>query len=215
MLCGKAWPHQSTTCLEVTMSLKPVFTLSASVFLLFAAPAFAASSWPSANLLSSGASDNCASVSAAAQASGRATDADVAKCTLAVKLAYHDRARAEALNNRSILYYVHGEYGAALADNTAALKLDDRSAEAIVNRGSIFLAQHRPQAAIANFDRALTFNPAHPENVYFNRALAREDAGDLNGAYADYAEAARLDPQWDKPKQQMNRFSITRQRPIS
>jgi tetratricopeptide (TPR) repeat protein len=207
--------RQSTHILEVTMSLKSVFTLSAGALLLLAAPAFAASSWPSASLLSSGASDDCASASEAARESGHATDADLAKCTLAVKLAYQDRARAEALNNRSVLYYVRGEYGTALVDSTAALKLDDSMAEAIVNRGSIFLMQHRPEAAIANFNRALAFNPAHPEKVYFNRAMAREDAGDLNGAYADFAEAANRDPQWNEPRQQMNRFSITRQRPMS
>jgi tetratricopeptide (TPR) repeat protein len=88
-------------------------------------------------------------------------------------------------------------------------------AEAIVNRGSIFLVEHRANDAVANFNRALQFNPAHPEKVYFNRAMAREDMGDLDGAYADYAEAARLAPQWDKPREEMGRFSITRQRPMS
>ena len=88
-------------------------------------------------------------------------------------------------------------------------------AEAIVNRGSIFLVQHRPQAAAANFERALMFNPAHPEKVYFNRALAREEMGDLSGAYADYAEAAKLAPQWEQPKREMIRFTIVRQKPTS
>ena len=90
-----------------------------------------------------------------------------------------------------------------------------RMAEAIVNRGSIFLVQHRPQAAAANFERALMFNPAHPEKVYFNRALAREEMGDLGGAYADYAQAAKLAPQWEQPKREMIRFTIVRQKPTS
>jgi tetratricopeptide (TPR) repeat protein len=183
--------------------------------LFAAAPAFAASSWPSADLLAAGTADACATATAQSQAGGNATDADLSKCTLAAKFAYYDRARAEALNNRSVLHFVRAEYDAALADSTQALKLDDSMAEAIVNRGSIFLMQHRPEAAAANFSRALMFNPAHPEKVYFNRAMAREDMGDLNGAYADYAEAAKLDPQWDQPKREMNRFSITRQRPMS
>jgi tetratricopeptide (TPR) repeat protein len=197
------------------MSLKALLSLSAGALILAVAPALAASHWPSADLLSSGAADNCASASLASQESGRAADADLQKCTLAVKLAYYDRERAEALNNRSVLYYARGDYNAALADSTAALKLDDRMAEAIVNRGSIFLMQHRAEAAIANFDRALMFNPVHPERVYFNRAVAREDAGDVTGAYADYAMAAKLDPSWERPRQEMNRFSITRRQPIS
>lgn len=198
------------------MSLKSCLTISASaIMLLSAAPAFALSSWPSASLLASGTADNCAAISAAAQESGRATDGALADCSMAVKLAYLPSSRAEVLNNRSVLHYVRGEYDAALADNTAALKLNDRMAEAIVNRGSIYLVQHRPQAAAANFDRALMFNPAHPEKVYFNRAMAREDMGDLNGAYADYAQASKLAPQWEQPKREMSRFSTIRQKPMS
>ena len=198
------------------MSLKSCLSLSAgAIMLLSAMPAFAVTSWPSTSLLASGTADSCAAASAAAQENGRASNADLANCTLAVRLAISDSARAEVLNNRSVLLYAHGDYGAALADNTAALKINDRMAEAIVNRGSIFLVQHRPQAAAANFDRALMFNPAHPEKVYFNRALAREDMGDVNGAYADYAQASRIAPQWEQPRREMTRFTIVRQKPMS
>jgi tetratricopeptide (TPR) repeat protein len=198
------------------MSLKSCFSLSVGVALLLgAAPAFAAAKWQSSSVLATGMADSCAAASDAAQEGSRATDAALANCTLAVKLAYYDKARAEVLNNRSLLHYVRGEYDAALADNTAALKLNDQMAEAIVNRGSIFLVQHRPQAAAANFERALTFNPAHAEKVYFNRAMAREEMGDLNGAYADYAQAAKFAPQWEQPKREMMRFNIVRQKPMS
>jgi tetratricopeptide (TPR) repeat protein len=198
------------------MSLKSCLSLSAGAIMMLAAvPSFAVTTWPSASLLASGPADSCAAASASAQEGGRVTDAALANCSLAVKYAIHDGARAEVLSNRSVLHYARGEYDAALADNTAALKLNDRMAEAIVNRGSIYLVQHRPQAAAANFDRALMFSPAHLEKVYFNRALAREDMGDLNGAYADYAQAARLAPQWDQPKREMIRFTIVRQKPMS
>ena len=198
------------------MSLKSCLSISAGAIMMLAAvPAFAVTSWPSASLLASGTADSCAAASATAQEGGRATDAALANCSLAVKYAIHDGARAEVLSNRSVLHYARGEYDAALADNTAALKINDRMAEAIVNRGSIYLVQHRPQAAAANFDRALMFSPTHPEKVYFNRALAREDVGDLNGAYADYAQAAKLAPQWDQPRREMTRFSIMRQKPTS
>ena len=198
------------------MSLKSCLSISAgAIMLLTALPALASTSWPSASLLASGTADNCAAASAQAQDSGHASDAALANCTMAVKLAIGDTARAQVLNNRSVVLYTRGEYGAALNDTTAALKNNDRMAEAIVNRGSIYLVQHRAQAAAANFDRALSFNPAHPEKVYFNRALAREDMGDTNGAYADYAQASRLAPQWEQPKREMTRFTIVRQRPIS
>src|SRR5689334_6165453 len=121
------------------MSLKSCLSISVGVtMLLAAAPAFAAAAWQSSSVLATGMADSCAAASAAAQEGGRATDAALANCNLAAKLAYYDKARAEVLNNRSVLHYARANYDAALADNTAALKLDDRMAEAIVNRGSIF-----------------------------------------------------------------------------
>src|SRR5579871_3021353 len=107
------------------MSLKRTLSISAGAALLLAAvPAFAATSWPSASLLASGTADNCAAASAQAQETGRASDASLANCTMAVKLAISAGARAEVLNNRSVLLYTRGDYGAALADNTAALKIN-------------------------------------------------------------------------------------------
>jgi tetratricopeptide (TPR) repeat protein len=197
------------------MSLRSCLLVSIGAGMVLAATPTFASTWPSVDLLAQGAQDSCAAASASAQVSSSATDADLAKCTLAAKLAVADSDRAAALNNRSVLHFERAEYDAAMADSTAALKLDDSLVEAVVNRGSIFLSEHRPDAAAANFTRALTLAPAHPEKIYFNRAMAREDMGDLHGAYADYAEAAQLDPQWDQPQQQLSRFTIVRQKPMS
>jgi hypothetical protein len=72
--------------------------------LLGAAPALAGAKWQSSSLLATGMADSCAAASDAAQESGRTTDAAFANCNLAVKLAYYDKARAEVLNNRSVLH---------------------------------------------------------------------------------------------------------------
>src|SRR5438477_11731230 len=108
------------------MSLKSCLSISAGIIILISAPAFAGAKWSSASVLATGTADSCAAASDAAQEGGHVTNAALANCTLAVKLAYYDKARAEVLNNRSVLHYARGEYDAALVDNTAALKLDDR-----------------------------------------------------------------------------------------
>ena len=203
------------------MSLRSCFLITIGAGMMFAAtPCFA--SWPTNELVAQGAAKHCADAAAAAQASNNATDADVAKCTKAATLADFDGDRAAALSNRSLLNFERADYNAAIADNTAALKLDDSIAEAVVNRGSIYLEMHRPGDAAASFSRALTLVPAHAENInsfrakiHFDRAMAREDMGDLHGAYADYAMASQLAPQWDQPKQQMARFSIASRKPTS
>ena len=205
------------------MSLKSCLMITVGAGMLFAAtPSFASLTWPSNDLAAQRAAEHCADAAAAAQAGGNATDADVAKCTKAAKLADFDSDRAVALSNRSLMNFQRADYNAAIADSTAALKLDDGLAEAMVNRGAIYLEMHRPGDAAASFSRALTLAPAHAENVnfyrakiHFDRAMAREDMGDLHGAYADYAEASQLAPQWDEPKQQMARFSIASRKPTS
>jgi tetratricopeptide (TPR) repeat protein len=205
------------------MSLKSYLLIAAGAGVMFAAtPSYAALTWPSNELVAQGAAKHCADATASAQARNNATDADLAKCTKAAKLADFNGDRAVALSNRSLLNFVRADYNAAIADNAAALKLDDKLAEAVVNRGAIYVQMHRPADAAASFSLALTLAPAHAENagfyraqIHFDRAMAREDMGDFKGAYTDYAEASRLAPQWDQPRQQMGRFSIASRKPVS
>jgi tetratricopeptide (TPR) repeat protein len=197
------------------MSLKSCFLITIGAGMLFATPSFASLSWPTNNRAAEMAGRHCAVAASAALAGRTATDADVAKCTKAANLAGFDVDRAAALSNRSLLNYIRADYTAAVADSTEALKFDDRLVEALVNRGSSYLKMRRSVDADANFSRALSLAPAHAEKIYFNRAMAREDLGDRHGAYADYARASRLAPQWDLPRQQMNRFTIVRGKPMS
>ena len=198
------------------MSLRSCLSITIGAGMLFAAtPSFASLTWPTNDLAAQGAAKHCADAAAVAIADKNVTDADVAKCTRAAELVGFDGDRAAAFSNRSVLNIQRADYTAAIADSTAALKFDGRLVEAVVNRGAAYLAMHRAGEAVADFDRALTMTPVHAEKIYFNRAMAREDMGDLKGAYADYARAAQLAPKWDQPKQQMNRFTIRDRRPIS
>jgi tetratricopeptide (TPR) repeat protein len=197
------------------MSLKSCLMMSIGAAMVFAATPSFASSWPTNDLVSQSAFNRCADAVTAALANDNATEAGLAKCTKAADLAELNSGRAAALSNRSVLNFQRADYNAAISDSTAALKIDGRLVEAVMNRGAAYLAMHRAGEAVADFDQALTMAPVHVEKVYFNRAMAREDMGDLKGAYADYARAARLAPLWDQPKQQMNRFTIRDRRPIS
>ena len=199
------------------MSLKSSLMMMsvAAAVLVSATPSFASLSWPTNDLVSSRAFKHCADAVTASLARDGAGEAGVAKCTRAVALADLPSGRAAALANRGVLNFQRADYNAAVADSTAALKIDNRMVEAVVNRGTAYLAMHRAGDAVADFNLALTMAPAHAEKIYFNRAMAREDSGDLKGAYADYAMASQLAPQWEQPRQQMNRFTIQDRRPIS
>ena len=122
------------------MSLKSCLLITVGAGMMFAAtPCLASLTWPSDDPVGRRVSKQCADAAAVAQANSNVTDADVAKCTKAATLAGFDSDRAAALSNRSVLNFERADYNAAMADNTAALKLDGRIAEAVVNRGSIYL----------------------------------------------------------------------------
>jgi tetratricopeptide (TPR) repeat protein len=122
---------------------------------------------------------------------------------------------AAAYINRGLLHLMRSEFDKAVADSNVALALDSNLPEAAINRGAALLQTHRPADAAADFTHALEFAPAHLERVYFDRAMAREDMGDIKGAYADYRQASLLNPQWDKPRRELARFKVVLAKPVS
>jgi tetratricopeptide (TPR) repeat protein len=115
---------------------------------------------------------------------------------------------AAAYVNRGVIHLALQQYDAALADSDAALRVNANIPQAHINRGIALNAEKRNNEASQAFTDALALNPAHAEIVYFDRAMAREDSGDMKGAYLDYRKAAQLAPTWDTPKQQLARFSV-------
>jgi tetratricopeptide (TPR) repeat protein len=78
--------------------------------------------------------------------------------------------------------------GAAMAQEA-----EPQSADEFVTRGIARYNGGNLDGALADFNRAITLDPAHA-GAYGNRGYAREDRGDLEGALADYTKAISLDP---------------------
>ena len=79
-----------------------------------------------------------------------------------------------------------GQYQGALNDSNAAIPPEVHIIpQAHINLGIALSAEKRNGEAVVAFTDALALNPSHPEIVYFDRALAREDSGDMKGAYLD------------------------------
>lgn len=118
--------------------------------------------------------------------------------------------RAGTLVNRAVLHMNRRDHAAALADLQAALAIRPDSAEAYFNRGSVRIAQARYVEGVADIDRRMMLGLKEAEKAYYNRALAREEMDDARGAYLDYRQAARLRPEWDLPRLELARFTVTR-----
>lgn len=198
------------------MKLGLAMVLAGAVSATGASQSFAASTTYTTFYAAGHAAQICAVAAASAQTSARATDSEVSACTTAIRMAGDSNARlAAAYTNRAILHLVRAEYQDSVADSDSALQIDNQLTEALVNRGVAMLLQRRPNEAEADFTRALSLTGSDQAKIYFNRAMAREDSGNLRGAYADYSQAAKLAPQWDRPKQELSRFTVVPRTPIS
>jgi tetratricopeptide (TPR) repeat protein len=118
--------------------------------------------------------------------------------------------RAATYVNRGIIREARGDPDAALADYADALALSPSLAEAHVNVGRIHSQRRNWSAAAAALDQAIPLiqDPLQLRTLYFDRAVAHEEMGDIAQAYADYQAASAADPTWDAPKQELERFEV-------
>lgn len=79
---------------------------------------------------------------------------------------------------------------AAIANFSTALSLDPSNSRAYYNRGWLYMVQHQPAAAEADFDQVIALGAAAAD-IYRDRALSRYAQGKRRGAQADLLRAAR------------------------
>lgn len=150
--------------------------------------------------------DDCAKAAVA----GRADRKTLRSCTQSIEdepLSHEEMAYTRM--NRGVLYMLQRRYSAALIDFNRAIQLEPSLAEAYVARGLLHSAEGRHAQALADMDRGLSLGVRAPEQAYFKRAVVREQAGDVQGAWADYRRAAELAPAWEAPRRQLKRFRVS------
>ncbi|MEL6940028.1 MAG: tetratricopeptide repeat protein, partial [Cyanobacteria bacterium J06598_1] len=104
------------------------------------------------------------------------------------------------LNNRCSAYYATQQLDLALTDCDRGLQIDPRSGALYVGRGNIRLAQENYEGAIQDFSRTIEIgdenggDPRRQTVAYSNRASARVQLQDLNGALSDIDKALELKP---------------------
>src|SRR5690606_13197455 len=98
--------------------------------------------------------------------------------------------------NRGATHLRRREGEAALADFDAVIAMDRRHGEAHLNRGAALVLLGQPGPAVAAITEALGLDVREPHKAYFNRGAAREQLGDLRGAFEDYNTALDIQPDW-------------------
>ncbi len=177
---------------------------------LVAAAALAAAVTPAAASVLVIGNDIAVDCSKAAFA-GRADRVSIETCTRALQEESLDRRdRAGTLVNRGVMLTRAKDYVAARADLDKAVDLEPTLGEAFVNRGVVMMADRAYVEALAEIDRGLALGVDEPAKAYYNRALVHESLMDAKSAWLDYRRAQELDPDWDAPRRQLARFTVTK-----
>ena len=146
----------------------------------------------------------------------RADDASLDLCTQAIGNGMLDkRDLSGTYINRGVIYMDRSDFNDARHDFNRAIEIDPEIGEAWVNRGAIDILDKRYKDGISDIDRGLGLGIQEPAKAYYNRGVAYEGIDDEKSAYLDYQQALALKPEWDLPKQELLRFTVTRKDPTA
>ncbi len=141
---------------------------------------------------------------------GRSDDGAITFCDAALDTEMLDPSdRGGTYINRGVMKLRRGLYEAAHGDFDAGIALIPKVGEGWINRGAMFVGEHKYRDGLGDLDKGLTLGVKEPEKAYFNRALAYEGLDDEKSAYLDFQQAATLKPDWDAPKTELKRFTVS------
>lgn len=130
-------------------------------------------------------------------------------CTRALReQAMTRKNRAATYVNRGVLRMREGQYDKALADYAEAVNLQPELGAAYLNEGAAHIYRRDFASALAPLDQAIALESHDLFAAYYNRAIARENTGDVNGAYEDFQTSLELKPGWELAERQLSRFSF-------
>ncbi|MEL6782181.1 MAG: tetratricopeptide repeat protein [Pseudomonadota bacterium] len=179
----------------------------AAAALALAAPFFAPAATAQVFVIGSGLGAECYD----AAKSGRLSPTiAVDMCTRALREEMMTKSnRAATYVNRGVLYMRDGDYEKALADYEDAERLDGEQGAIYLNRGAAYIYQRDFDSALGPLDKAIALDTQDLYAAHYNRAIARENTGDVEGAYYDFKAALDLRPDWTLAQQQLARFTVT------
>ncbi|WP_084395998.1 tetratricopeptide repeat protein [Henriciella aquimarina] len=133
-------------------------------------------------------------------------------CTRAIREETMDRKnRAATYVNRGVIRMREGNYAPALEDYDKAIETQPELGAAYLNKGAAHIYMKEFDSALAPLNRAIELQSVQLHAAYYNRAIARENTGDVPGAYYDFQKALELKPDWALAEKQLARFTVKSQ----
>jgi tetratricopeptide (TPR) repeat protein len=146
--------------------------------------------------------------------SARPSRSQIRRCTAVIGQAgIAPPVRLAMLINRGIALLKAKAPERAAADFDLAIRAAPDLAEAWINKGiALTRIDGRAEEAVALISHGIELGPREPARAFFARAQARELAGQLRAAMEDYAAAAKADPAWPAPGEELKRFRVERRK---
>jgi tetratricopeptide (TPR) repeat protein len=116
--------------------------------------------------------------------------------------------RAATFTNRGVLRMRQGKLDAALSDYASSKRISPNSGPTWLNEGAAYILKQDYNAALVSLDRAIELESLDLYAAYYNRALARERTGDVEGAYFDFVKSKELNPDYLPTDDQLARFTV-------
>jgi tetratricopeptide (TPR) repeat protein len=135
--------------------------------------------------------------------------AGIKACTIALSQPLAASDRAATYDNRGIILNRRGRTDEAASDFDRAIALQPDLGDAYVNRGSILIKKKLYEEALVQTNKGLALGISFPEIGYYNRALALEQLGRYQEAYADYKKALALEPNFTLASERLTNFVVT------
>ena len=133
----------------------------------------------------------------------------VETCTRALREETMNREnRAATYVNRGVFHMRDGNYDMALEDYAKAKDIVPDLGAAYLNEGAAYIYKREFESALAPLNKAIELDTTDMFAAYYNRAIARENTGDVPGAYYDFKKALELKPGWELAERQLRRFRI-------
>lgn len=131
-------------------------------------------------------------------------------CTTALEDTLSSGDEAATHVNRGVLLMRKGAHEKALVDYDVAIDMKPQLAEAYINKGVALFYMSRDAEALSAYNMAVELNTERMAEVLYNRALVHERMGDAKSAYYDLKTAIELKPEWDRARDNLARFTVTR-----
>ncbi|PKP80042.1 MAG: hypothetical protein CVT79_16905 [Alphaproteobacteria bacterium HGW-Alphaproteobacteria-18] len=116
--------------------------------------------------------------------------------------------RAATFTNRGVLRMRQGKLDAALSDYAASKRISPNSGATWLNEGAAYILKQDYNSALVSLDQAIALESSDLYAAYYNRALAREHTGDVEGAYYDFVTSKELNPDYLPTDNQLARFTV-------